>query len=259
MAISFPEVDDVHLANAPLREVICQVRFPIILSIAREEPAEFQDRIRERFPVLEIERGFAIQMKGTQPEPRIDARPSIYSFHDPGKTCSASLGPDFYALSTTAYNRWQDFSENLAYLSKAVQDLYQIPYATRIGLRYINSLDPTSTQSGEFQDVLGLLRPELTVMLRTDVIGLPETSIHRIHSLSGNDRLTLTSGLVREGDPPQPQFRLDLDHYIEGNIKLDDLLSRCHRYHQQIYHAFRWCLAPNALPAFGPELAGQGE
>ena len=36
--------------NHQLREVICQLRFPTILSINSTEPADFQDMIRDAFP-----------------------------------------------------------------------------------------------------------------------------------------------------------------------------------------------------------------
>ena len=34
----------------PLIEVICQLRFPTILSISAREPADFQEGIRQHFP-----------------------------------------------------------------------------------------------------------------------------------------------------------------------------------------------------------------
>ena len=36
--------------NAPVHEVICQLRFPTILSINSAEPADFQETIRDAFP-----------------------------------------------------------------------------------------------------------------------------------------------------------------------------------------------------------------
>ena len=36
--------------NAPAHEVICQLRFPTILSINNTEPADFQEAIRDEFP-----------------------------------------------------------------------------------------------------------------------------------------------------------------------------------------------------------------
>ena len=39
-----------HFNNAPIHEVICQLRFPTNLSINNAVPADFQEAIREEFP-----------------------------------------------------------------------------------------------------------------------------------------------------------------------------------------------------------------
>ena len=39
-----------HYGNAPAHEVICQLRFPTILTINNVEPADFQEAIRDVFP-----------------------------------------------------------------------------------------------------------------------------------------------------------------------------------------------------------------
>ena len=39
-----------HYAHTLAHEVICQLRYPTILSINNVEPADFQERIREEFP-----------------------------------------------------------------------------------------------------------------------------------------------------------------------------------------------------------------
>lgn len=39
-----------HYRAAPVREVICQLRFPTILTINNVEPADFQEAIRAEFP-----------------------------------------------------------------------------------------------------------------------------------------------------------------------------------------------------------------
>ena len=40
----------VHYNKPQLAEVICQLRFPAILSIGAREPVDFQDAIRSMFP-----------------------------------------------------------------------------------------------------------------------------------------------------------------------------------------------------------------
>ena len=253
MPLDFPAVEDIHLVNAPLREVICQVRFPTILRIAHEEPTEFQDRIRARFPVLEIERSVVVETEGVKPGGRVGFPPPVFRFLSPDRTRTVSLGPDFYALSVTAYQHWADFAAHLAYTAEAAQEVYTIPYATRIGLRYINTLDRSFSDSGEFSGVLDLLRDELTVMLKTDAILAPELAMHRIQTTTDGDRFTFRYGLIHEGTPPEPKFLLDFDHYAEDDLSLDDLLPRCDRYHRHIYNAFHWCIADGNLDVFQPE------
>ncbi|MBL8785507.1 MAG: TIGR04255 family protein, partial [Deltaproteobacteria bacterium] len=50
MAVRIPESPRVIYASNPLADVICQVRFPRILRIDNELPADFQDAIRGQFP-----------------------------------------------------------------------------------------------------------------------------------------------------------------------------------------------------------------
>ena len=67
--LCFPSSEDVRLKNAPLAEVICQVRFPPVLRIGSEQPADFQERIRGRFPQLGVEQGMVVRMAPLEGEP----------------------------------------------------------------------------------------------------------------------------------------------------------------------------------------------
>ena len=46
----FSDNPRVHYNKAQLAEVICQFRFPAILSIGAKEPADFQEAVRSVFP-----------------------------------------------------------------------------------------------------------------------------------------------------------------------------------------------------------------
>ena len=46
----FADYQRYQYARSPLVEVICQLRFPPILSINTEEPAQFQEAVRRDFP-----------------------------------------------------------------------------------------------------------------------------------------------------------------------------------------------------------------
>ena len=54
--MKFPESPRVRYSRNPLLEVICQLRFPKILSIETEVPVGFQEDIRSEYPVFKTSR-----------------------------------------------------------------------------------------------------------------------------------------------------------------------------------------------------------
>ncbi|WJI52911.1 TIGR04255 family protein [Mesorhizobium sp. C089B] len=49
----FPNSERVIYARSPLVQVICQIRFPKILRIEASPPADFQDQVRDLYPIVE--------------------------------------------------------------------------------------------------------------------------------------------------------------------------------------------------------------
>jgi len=256
--IYFPQREDVRLQRAPLSEVICQVRFPPILRIASEQPVAFQEWVRERFPQLEVEQGVLVRMEplGTTP-PSAKPEPRIFRFKSPDGNTTVSLALNFYALSTTSYTHWRDFLEILQLVNQAAREVYNIPYAVRVGLRYINHLTFENTGTSSVRELLAILRPELTVLLRGDCWDEPRQMLNQLLLAGeGDERLTLRSGF-RNGE--EPIFLLDFDYYAEGNIPLEELTTLCRRYHDVIYNAFHWCIREEKLAVFAPIPADEEE
>jgi uncharacterized protein (TIGR04255 family) len=249
--LRFPQREDVRLQRAPLAEVICQVRFPLVLRIASEQPFTFQEWVRERFPQLEVEQSMVVRMEplGTSP-PSAKPEPRIFRFKSPDGHTVVSLASNFYALSTTSYTHWRDFLELLRLVNQAACEVYNLPYAVRVGLRYINHLTLENTGARSVAELWEIPRPELTVLLRGGCWDEPLEMLNNL-VLAGEDseRLTLRSGFrSRE----EPIFLLDFDYFAEGNIPLGDLLMLCQRYHDVIYNAFRWCIPDEKLVVFDP-------
>ena len=86
-------------AKRQLVEVICQLRFPEILSIDASEPAAFQDRIRREYPQYEkkIEQ-LPPQMVNGKPVPQ--GTVNNYQFISEDGQWKVSLTKSFVALST---------------------------------------------------------------------------------------------------------------------------------------------------------------
>lgn len=256
--LCFPSTEDIRLQNAPLAEVICQVRFPPVLRIASEQPIDFQERVRKRFPQLEVEQGVVVRMTPLEGEtPVAKPEPRTFRFKSPDGQTVVSLALNFYALSTAAYTHWADFVDLLQSVNQAAREVYSLPYAERVGLRYINHLTLENTGSSSVAELWDILRPELTVLLRNDCWDQPQEMVSQL-SLAGDgdERLTLRSGFRGGGEPI---FLLDFDYYAQGNIPLEDLADRCQRYHDVIYNAFRWCIRDEKLAVFAPIPADEGE
>jgi len=255
MAINFPEVSEIRLGKAPLVEVVCQVRFPPILRISEKdrEPVEFQDEIRESFPIVEVEHGFLVRLPGigSGGTPSAEVQSKIYRFRSSDRQTTISLAADFYAVSTNRYTHWHDFAQQLSMADQAVQKVYKPAYATRIGLRYVNRLTPENTGCQSLHELYNLLNPELTTYARSDGWSDPREMQFRLLLTDDPARLSLRTG-HGYGKDDLPYFLLDFDYFEEGELPLTDIVDRCDRYHELIYRAFRWCIPEEKLVVFDP-------
>ena len=112
----FAPYERYQYARAPLVEVICQLRFPTILSIGAKEPAEFQEAIRKDFPQYAarqeqlppkvVKKGNATALEPQKPI-------TNYNFISEDGRWKLNLTQGFIALSTLSYTRWEDFATRL--------------------------------------------------------------------------------------------------------------------------------------------------
>lgn len=252
MAITFPQQSEVRLKKSPLREVLCQVRFPPILRIGKEIPIDFQEAIRNRYPGLEVEQGVLLQF-GISPaieKPTMETAPKIYRFKTLNSKSSVALATDFFALSTTDYTHWHDFVNDFSFTEKAVQDVFAPPITSRIGLRFINQFTRKNTGCSSYKELLRLFRDDLTCFIRSDAWSEPEETISQYVIPDGKAKLTIRFGYGKEQN--EKFFILDFDYFEDGQLEFNNLSKRLNRYHNQIYQAFRWCIKDSSLERFEP-------
>jgi len=143
----FSDVERVIYNNNPLIEVICQLRFPRILSINEFLPAAFQDRIRGDYPLfnvaIEHQQQFTIDSidTDTPPIPRVVQSEKInnYRFSSADGFWHINLTGTFIALSTSKYSCWEDFLLRMKKPLAALLDIYKPAFYERIGLRYVDA------------------------------------------------------------------------------------------------------------------------
>lgn len=136
--MNLPEFERVIYKHNPLVEVICQLRFPPILKISHQEPVEFQDAIRLKYPLFETTRAQlpsqisqAIQQLGLPLQSDV-----AYNFKSEDQRWTLSLTKDFIALTTSSYERYEQFKQRLKEALEIFEDIYKPSFYTRIGLRY---------------------------------------------------------------------------------------------------------------------------
>ena len=259
MPLSFPhQNDDVRLTRSPLAEVVCQVRIPPILSIPENKPVAFQDRIRKRFPDYEVEDSvlFRVDVSSGAPIPTAQHQTvnRAYKFISRKRGNTVTLAEDFFALSSIRYTVWEEFASDLSLVNDAVNDIYEPSHATRIGLRYVNILDPEKLGLASLQEVVSLLQSELTSLYQAEVWGEPSQMAVQLvlDDEPAEGRLGFRLGKRLEGDKAAIQLDFDYFQEDEEGLPLEGLVERCDRYHRVIYDAFRWSIAEGGIDAFDP-------
>lgn len=252
MSIHFPEKTEIKLSKAPLTDVICQLKFPLLLRLSKDIPVDFQEAVRERFPALKVDQGILVQFPSVagSDKPIPETLPNVYHFASANEERELTLAPDFLALSFHRYTHWREFLENAQTGLDALKRYYSPPYSTRLGLRFVNQLTLQNTGCTTLVELTSLLRPELTAMITTDSWDQPSDMLAQVVLEDGAGKLALRYGLRHENK--QTYFLLDFDYFEEGQISLQDLPSRLNRYHDRIYAAFRWCIRDEAIQRFAP-------
>ena len=113
----FSDHSRTHYRNAPAREVICQLRFPSILTINAAEPADFQEAIRGEFPQYARRQDAAPpRITGLGgPNVKVEQQPPVtnHNFISEDNQWKLNLTKDFIALSTLHYSGWEEFARHL--------------------------------------------------------------------------------------------------------------------------------------------------
>jgi len=250
--------------NNQLAEVICQFRFPTILSINVQPPAAFQEEIRDVFPKYRIrpeQPPVKITPVPGQP-PRIETQPAVnnYEFLSMDGSYRVNLTQNFISLTCSRYTRWEDFARRMDQPLAAFIRQYQPACFERVGLRYLNVF---SRKSLELEDtpMNELLKPSYVGLLSEP--DLPESAFSRCSqdveaALPGGCRLKLRVGpglLKRGNDASDKELKLvlDLDVSMGGNIPVNLAAASMQTIHTHAGSIFRDAVTDTLHDAMDPE------
>ncbi len=254
-----------HYNNAPVHEVICQLRFPTILSINTTEPADFQEMIRAEFPQY--------VRRQDQPQPRLVATPTgakleqqspitNYHFLSEDHCWKINLTPNFISLSTVRYTNWETFARHLDQALAAFIQIYKPAYFQRVGLRYLNlfsrqRLDETGTPWSDLIAPAYLGAMQEPDICEADVLNsgvdlllkLDNSCQTKIHA--GPGRLKVTNGNVPQD--PEIKFVVDMDLVMNGNTPCTLAAAGLETLHAHATRIFEGVLTDRVRQAMQPE------
>lgn len=257
----FSEYERYSYARSPLVEVICQLRFPTILSIGAKEPVEFQEAIRKDFPrYLARQEQPAPKVVGLGgPNPKVEQQSAVtnYNFISSDGAWKLNLTSNFIALSTLRYQRWEDFAHQLDKPLAEFIQLYQPAFFERIGLRYVNAISRKALGLEEFLWDDLIQSPYLGILGEPDVEerDVNKCAVDVESALAGDCRMKLHAGpgLLNGGKTdPEVKFILDGDFSAAGNLTADQVPGRLDDLHKYAVRIFHGAITTELHDAMGP-------
>jgi uncharacterized protein (TIGR04255 family) len=256
----FPESNRVVFQKNPLVEVICQLRFPTILEISSEDPADFQKKIRAEYPLYERdEGGISLPKEFMGILDRFTVRPAERLTHKFSTEDSArliSLNREFLAVTETQYERWDHFRKEICRAKAALEEIYSPAFYSRVGLRYRNIIDRDSLGLAD-KPWSSLLNSALSGVLGAEGIRDQVKEFHgetliEISELPGG-HVTLRFGLVRLASENRQVYQIDADFFTRERSAPDHVAETLDKFNRLAGNLFRWAITALLHEALKPE------
>lgn len=248
--------------NNQLAEVICQLRFPEILSIGANLPVTFQEAIRDEFPVYSARKEMpAPKITGAPGNLSIEKQVPVtnYQFASADGVWRVNLTGKFISLACTRYTSWEDFAQKLDKPLVAFIKTYKPAFFERVGLRYVNIF---SRKALDLDGVpyAQLISPcYLGPLSEEDVVetAFSRCSVDAETSLRAGCRVKIHAGpgMVKRGNQPDSEvkFIFDQDLFMPGNIPVNASVGALQTLHAQAGPIFRGAITERLHEALEPQ------
>ena len=248
-----------HYHRNQLGEVICQLRFPEILTIEANAPVEFQEAIRAHYPIYRARQepsapkltGAPGNLSLQKPEPTTN-----YSFASPDGVWRINLTDTFISLSCQEYSSWEAFAARLDQPLAEFIRLYRPACFERIGLRYMNFISRKDLDL-EDEPFRELLREQyLGILADEELHGPVRGSVDGEFAVRSGCRAKVHAGtgMVRRGTGMDPEVKLifDEDLFMPGQIPVHLAAPVMQTLHDQAWSIFRDAITDRLHEAMEP-------
>lgn len=252
----------VRYKRSQLGEVICQLRFPEILTIETNIPADFQEAIRDEFPLYSVRKESPMpKLTGAPGNLQLAKQPQVnnYQFVSADGVWRVNLTRSFISLSCSRYTKWEDFAAKLDKPLVAFIKIYRPAFFVHVGLRYLNfisrnalELDATPWRELIQPQYLGLLADEQVLEASA-----ARNTIDAEIAIRGGCRARIHAGpgLVKRGvqEDKEVKFIFDQDLYMGGKVAVNLLAGALQTLHDQADAIFRGAITDNLHDAMEPQ------
>jgi uncharacterized protein (TIGR04255 family) len=244
----FPESERVIYERNPLIQVACQLRFPPILKISHQEPVEFQDEIRSQYPLFESVQPQIPEISKLIQQFNLPFSSDLsHNFISEDRQWQLIITKDFITLSTSAYERYEEFKTRLKQVLEVFERIYQPSFYTRIGLQY-QDLIVRSKLGLEDKNWSDLITTNIASELyNSEFAPSIQSIIKNLILKTEHGQINFKHGLVNvkesENNNDEVAYLLDADFYTEQKIERDgNVWNVLDRFNQSARNLFRWSI-----------------
>ena len=257
----FPDVKRIIYNKNPLDRVICQLKFPPILRIDTDPPAEFQGYVQKEFPNYSEKTELPIRISsGVQdripPEEMLDpANTKNHEFSSEDGHWKINLTRAFIALSTNKYREWEDFKQKLETPLTTLDRIYSPSHFSRIGLRYKDIIR---------RSALGLDDVSWTELLREQILGILADSqisesvrnlesVYQIALPERESAVRVFTQLAQDKNSDEVCYVIDSDFFKASKTLIDDVIGNLDYFNAHAFRLFRWCITDRLHESMEPQ------
>lgn len=248
--------------NNPLADVICQLRFPEILTISTTVPDRFQEAVRREFPHYSKRQEMpAPRLTGTPGNLSVQKQESVvvHQFMSADGIWRVNLTGKFISMSCSRYTCWEDFARMLDKPLAAFIKIYEPAFFERVGLRYVNfisrrglELEGVPFRELIAQRYLGILGDE-----DVNEAACVRSTVDADAAIRGGCRVKLHAGpghVQRAGVKDQEvKFVFDQDLYMPGKVPVNLSAGALQTLHAQAWSIFRGAITDKLHDALEPK------
>ncbi len=264
--MKLPEYERVIYQRNPLVEVACQIRFPTILKISNQEPFEFQDKIRFKYPLYEVQK--SVSIPGIQNELlqlaqkaglALNFQDTTYNFQSENLKWQLSLNKDFIALATIEYERYESFKERFKEILDLFEQIYQPYFYSRIDLKYQDLIIRSNLKIEQDKTWADLIPYHIASEFHTPEISQSiKTFIKNWEvDIVDSGKLQFKHGLVIAQDPEkgtrEPAYLLDADFFTEAATRRENVWNILDQFKESAGRLFRWSITEQLHLAMEPK------